>query len=129
MIPDGSSYGRNALALLPVDAYTGKSDFETHRGFVHAVSVPPGKYYFSPWLANGMLITTAAPRFDIEVAAGEIVYVGEYFLPVRCAAGSYARINNQWARDSAIIATQNANIDLSRATTRLMVHTGAIGRN
>lgn len=128
MMPAGSSYGRNVVALLPVDGYTIKSDFEAHQGTVHALSVAPGRYYFSPWLANPYFTATASPRFDIAVEAGEIVYVGEYYLPGRCSAGSYADINDKWERDRAIIAAQNPNIDLSRATTRLMVLTGnAIG--
>lgn len=128
LIPNGSGYGRNALALLPVDPYTVRSDFETHRGTVHAVSLAPGRYYFTPWLANGYFTTESAPRFDFTIQAGEILYVGEYYLPRRCAAGSYAEINDRWERDRAVIAAQNPNIDLSRATTRLMVHTGLVGR-
>ncbi|MDO8356451.1 MAG: hypothetical protein Q7U76_08695 [Nitrospirota bacterium] len=47
LLPEGSS-GLFETALLSVDAYTMKSDFDDHHGNLYVVMVDPGNYYLSP---------------------------------------------------------------------------------
>lgn len=121
--PQGESYTTNAAAQ-PVDAYVMKSDLENGFGFINAFALHAGNYYFSPWLANPYFVATRSPRYDFTVAAGEVVYLGQYHQPGRCAIGDGV-ISDQWERDRAMIAARNSNIDLSHVNTRLLRYSGA----
>ncbi len=109
--------------LIPVDVYAIKSDFSDSYGFVSALAVPAGNYYFSPWLANSYFIAKRAPRFDFSVAPGEVVYLGEYHQPGRCVTGEGV-VTNKWERDREKIAIKNPDIDLSNVSVRILRYSG-----
>jgi hypothetical protein len=128
VFPDGARYkgGFNSgeVATLVVDNGYLQSDFADQFGFVHALRLPAGRYYASPWVANHMITTSSAPRFDFTVDAGRTVYLGQYLLPGSCSPGSEVEIVDRWDRDRAIYAARNPAIDLSDVVVRPLVLTG-----
>jgi hypothetical protein len=124
MLPSDKGYYSGEIALPAVDAYPTPSDFTDHFGFVHTIRVPAGSYYFAPWLANPYATPVQVPRYDFSVAAGETVYLGEYYQSVSCSLSTRAEIRDNWERDRAVIARINPSIDLSKANTRLLTYSG-----
>jgi len=124
LLPEGKPYHFAETALPSVDAYVLKSDFADHQGNLHLIPVPAGQYYFAPWTANPYLVPTKVPKASFSVAAGEIVYLGEYFMPVACSTTTLGRISDQKQRDLALLKSKNPNVDTTHVVTRLMVFNG-----
>lgn len=124
LLPANEPYTATEIAMPSVDAYVLKSDFPDHHGNLHAMLVPAGRYYFAPWLANGFYKATKIPKIEFTAEAGEIVYVGEYFMPVACATSTLGRISDQMERDVALLKSRNPHIDTSRLTKRIMRFSG-----
>lgn len=129
MIPDGQDFHSSGLvALLSVDGYAVKSDFDDHHGSLHAVVVPAGKYYFAPWVANPYIKQITAKRADISLAAGEVVYLGEYFMPVSCGMNTLSVFRDQRERDLQLLAKRNPELSKENIVVRIPAFTGyAIG--
>ncbi|RZZ86361.1 hypothetical protein [Pseudoxanthomonas winnipegensis] len=126
--PAQSPYYVTGIALLPVDSYALKSDFPDHQGNVHALALPAGKYYLAPWVANPMLKAVKIPKAEFSVNAGEVVYLGEYFMPVACSWSTQSKFFNRFNRDIDLITAKNPSIDRSKVVVRIGGFTGlAIG--
>src|ERR1051326_470580 len=74
---DGSSH---EIRVFSVDNAYVKSDFTDRYGVLNAIALPPGRYSFTPWPPHPASIAVPRPRFEFVVAAGEILYLGEYRL-------------------------------------------------
>lgn len=118
----GARY-HDVKAQIPVDVYALKSDQVGTFGFINAFVLPAGSYYLSPWLSNPRFVAKRSPRYDFDVAAGEITYLGQYHQPGRCVVGE-GQITDQWHRDREMIAERNPYIDVARTKTRLLRYSG-----
>lgn len=109
------------LRILSVDGYVMKSDFATHQGNVHAVALEEGEYILEQYAANPYTMPVVPPRFAFTVTAGQVVYIGEYFMTRACDKGTHAVIRDQGARDLAIAASRNPGLARLPVVTRLAV--------
>jgi hypothetical protein len=115
---DGSSH---EIRLFSVDNGYVKSDFTDRYGLLHAIALPPGRYYLTPWLAHPAYIATYSPRFEFVIAAGEITYLGEYRLtrytsamtPEGLGLETGGDFEDQSARDLPLFAARNPRLDVS----------------
>jgi len=108
----------NIVVGLPIDNSFLESHFEDHMGFVHAVSLPEGKYQVRLEVLNIYLPTShpdVLPKF--EVKAGEMVYLGELYLTHNI---KHYEIRNEQARDIAMIRKMNPDLDTAAVETRLI---------
>ena len=112
--PAGTPYNKGGVAAFYVDAYTIKSDFADHQGNLQTVSIPAGSYYLSPWAVNPYLSAVKVPKAEFSVSAGEVVYLGEYYMPVACSLNTVASFRDQQERDVALLIKQNP--EFARAT-------------
>lgn len=128
VLPDTATYNSKWLELLPVDGYAIKSDFSDHHGFLHAVSLPPGKYYLAPWIANNYVSAVSVPKAEFSVAAGEVVYLGEYYMPVSCVLNPRSVFRDQQERDLALLARMNPALAKAKIVPRIPTFSGyAVG--
>jgi hypothetical protein len=122
-------YNGREYALLGVDAYPIKSDFNDHHGFLHAIALPAGRYYISPWLAHPQYIPERVPKFEFSVTAGEMTYLGEYFLEYSCSSGVLGGFRDQSSRDLPLLKARRPDLDINRLRVQLPVYGGlAIGK-
>ena len=124
--PSGVDYegSRGEIALLAVDAYVMKSDFADHQGNLHVLKLQPGSYYAAPWVANGMLAAKRVPKAEFTVKAGEIVYLGEYYMPLACAWETVSEFRDQESRDLALLAQKNPGLAARPVVKRIAAFTG-----
>jgi nitrous oxide reductase accessory protein NosL len=111
----------DSAPLIPVDAYTNKSEFATHHGLVNAIALPAGEYYVSPWTANPYVVATKTPSFGFKVQPGETVYVGELFMPRSCGLSTALAVRDQYDRDMKLATEKNPLVAQRAATKRLML--------
>jgi hypothetical protein len=79
IVSDDPSHGVfRFVKAMNVDNYLVRSDFTDHPGNLHAVSLKPGRYHISPHFL--MASQRELPYYNFTVAAGEVVYMGEYWL-------------------------------------------------
>ena len=119
VMADGQRYSATSLALLPVDSYVARNDFQDHFGAVFALRLPAGRYYLTTWVANPYLTIASPPRYDFSVGAGETVYLGEWRTAATCSGGAAPVVVNEWERDRGIISQRNPAIDLSNVSQRM----------
>jgi len=105
---------------IGVDAYVHTSEFSDHHGLVNAISLPAGKYYFAPWIANPYVSSTQIPTFHFEIVAGESQYLGELFMTESCSTTGYFRIEDHFERDRKIALARNPALGERPIQTRLM---------
>jgi hypothetical protein len=105
--------------FLSVDGWTMKSDFEDHVGKAYAYVLPAGDYFITPFIANPYVHLYHLPRADFSVAAGEVVYLGEYFLPVSCSISNVSEIRDQRERDIALLSQRHPGLANANILTRL----------
>jgi hypothetical protein len=127
--PAAESYQGKDIALLNVDGYAVKSDFADHHGNLHAVKLAPGRYYVAAWIANPYVEPVRVPKAEFAVGAGEVVYLGEYFMPVSCAWNPLVEWRDQQERDMKLLAQQNSVLAGRAVTKRIAKFTGyAVGQ-
>jgi hypothetical protein len=117
-------------ALFSVDAYVFKSDFSEFHGNLHAVRLPEGSYYLAPYVANPSLRATRIPKYDFSVKAGEVTYLGHYFMSVHCnpVTGS-AQFQDEWTRDRALFRKMQTNVETSNVRKQILEPSGlAVGK-
>ena len=121
-------YTGGELALLGVDPYVLKSDFADHHGNIHALSLPAGRYYFAPWLANPYFKPIRLPRYDFLVNANEVVYLGEFFLTVQCGTSTQGAFSDKAERDLQMVKARKPSLNLDSVRKAIAVQTGlAVG--
>lgn len=109
------------VAYLPVDNYAVPSDFTTHHGYLHAVRLSPGRYYLSPHIANPYVTIKKVPRIDFTVSAGEVVYLGEFFLVQSCGSENLAELRDREERDLALLREKNPALAAAPIVKRIPV--------
>jgi hypothetical protein len=115
-----SGYSDSAVTSFGVDGYSVESDFADHQGRLNVLVLPAGKYYLAATIANPHVKPTKLTRYDFEVAAGETVYLGEYFQSVSCTLYPVAQIRDQEARDLTLLAEKNPALAKSTIVKRLL---------
>ena len=121
---DGSSH---EIRVFSVDNAYVKSDFTDRYGLLNAIALPPGRYSFTPWLAHPAYIPVHRPRFEFVVAAGEILYLGEYRLtrhttawtPYGPGLETAGVFEDQSARDLPLFSARNPRLDVSKVRVQL----------
>jgi hypothetical protein len=117
-------YNGPAIAFLPVDSYAVKSEFSDHQGYLHVLRLPPGSYYLAPYINNPALEMKEVPRADFSVSAGEVAYLGEYFLQRACGLSGSAVFRDQWERDMALLKARNPALAQAPIARRVLGFTG-----
>jgi hypothetical protein len=118
VLPETINYYGTPAASLPVDVYTVKSDFKDHHGSLHAVSLPAGNYYLAPVISNPNVRAVKLQIAKFSVAAGEVVYLGEYFMPVACVFNPRVEFRDQQKRDLELLALKNPQLAKSKIVVR-----------
>jgi hypothetical protein len=126
LLPEGASVRDKPIASASVDAYIVKSDFADHQGNLHAIPVPAGNYYFTPWTDNPLVRSVLQPKASFSVAAGETVYLGEYYMPQACTLSALYEVHDQATRDLPLLESKAPRLDSANITKRLMVLSGGV---
>jgi hypothetical protein len=103
-VEPGSSDG---VGNISVDDYIYKSDFPDHQGNVSVVTLRAGRYVVFPTAMNPFLRPVKTPQAEFAVDAGEIVYIGEFYMPVACSSEYLTTFNDRSDRDLALVRTRN----------------------
>ena len=128
VLPATSKYNNAPIALLGVDSYALKSDFADHQGNVHTLALPAGDYYLAAWIANPYVTALRVPKADFSIRAGEVVYMGEYFMDVACAWNTVSNYRDQRERDLLILRIKNPELGNTTIITRIPRFSGyAVG--
>jgi hypothetical protein len=122
----GSPYGKNGLYGVNVDAYVIKSDFPDHQGSLSAFELKPGNYQLYPSILNPYVVPVKIPKAEFSVKAGEVVYIGEFFMPEACSFSNVTQLNDEQARDVAILRERNPQLAAKPLTKRIAVFTGYV---
>ncbi|HTO52334.1 MAG TPA: hypothetical protein VMR50_03025 [Myxococcota bacterium] len=117
---------RSIVAVANVSASEIATDFPSHPGNLHALALAPGSYYLASEDASDQSWRQVIPKLPFDVAAGEIVYLGEYFAADPCSNRSPV-IRDQSARDFALLHERNPEIPVDRIRKRLVRVKGYVG--
>lgn len=115
----GQRYKAETKLMLPIDSYVLKSDFKTHQGVVNVVPMAPGDYQFYVKSQNPSLRDIRSPRAYFTVKPGEVLYLGELFLPENCAWSMTPEFRDQQARDMAFVLGRNPKLAAFPLSVRL----------
>lgn len=126
LLPEGASDRDKEIARTSVDAWAVKSDFDDHQGNLHVIAIPAGSYYFAPSVASTVIRTVLQPKAVFSVAAGETVYLGEYYMLEACTLSALYDVRDQMPRDMALLKSKDPRFDTSKVTKRLMVLSGGL---
>jgi hypothetical protein len=107
-----------------VDAKPIRSDYTDHHGFLHAIALPAGHYYLSPWLAHPDMLPERIPKFEFSVSAGEVTYLGEFFLDYSCSSAIYGGFHDQSSRDLPMLKARRPDLDTSQIRVQLPTYGG-----
>ena len=109
--PSGSPYLKKVAAGFQIDGSLYKGDFHDHQGFLNAAKLAPGKYDAYVYVLHPGLEPTQLPKFEFSIAAGETLYLGEFYLTVACQFSmSVGGFRDQQERDLALLRTQNPQL-------------------
>jgi hypothetical protein len=98
---------RTIVETFNVDGAVLKSDFPDHQGNLSAVKIKAGNYYIAPHIANPNTKAVRTPIAEFSVAAGEVVYLGEFYVPVACGLSNQHVVRDQESRDLALLKQKN----------------------
>jgi hypothetical protein len=126
LAPAGSRYGKDGIVGINVDAYVLKSDFPDHQGNLSAFSVEAGNYQLYPSVLNPYVTPEKVPKAEFSVAAGEVLYIGEFYMPVACSFANITQFRDQEARDLALLKTRNPVLAESQIVKRIAVINGHV---
>ncbi len=124
--PVGSKKGQNVIAGAPVDVYAIESDFSDHHGFLHAIALPAGHYQAYPEIANPYVKARRVDKAEFSVNPGEVVYIGEYFMPVACTFNTVSEFRDRQSRDLSLLRTKNPKLAEFPVSKRLATFTGCL---
>lgn len=126
LAPAGARYGKDGIVGINVDAYVLKSDFPGHQGSLSAFSVQPGNYQLYPSVLNPYATPEKVPKAEFSVAAGEVLYIGEFYMPVACSFGNITEFRDQESRDMALLKTRNPSLAARQIVKRIAVMNGNV---
>lgn len=126
LLPQGASEQGKGIARADIDASVLKSDFADHQGNLQVIAVPAGNYYFAPWIDSNVVRTVTQPKATFSVAAGETVYLGEYYMLQACTLSALYEVHDQMERDMALLKSKDPRFDTSKVTKRLMDLAGGV---
>jgi hypothetical protein len=127
LAPAGNPYGKGGIHAINVDNYTVKSDFPTHQGNLSVFVLKAGSYQLYPSMLNPYFQPTQVPKAEFSVGAGEVVYLGEYFMAVACEfRQTVSTFRDQEARDIALLRQKNPRFGDRPVTKRLASFTGYV---
>jgi hypothetical protein len=126
LAPAGSPHGKNGILGINVDAYAVKSDFSDHQGSLSAFVVKPGSYQLYPSTLNPYISPMKVPRAEFSVAAGEVLYIGEFFMPVACSTKGLTQFRDQETRDLSLLKERNPQLSTKPIVKRIAVFSGYV---
>jgi len=124
VMSEDSAYRNHDVTDFGVDGYSVKSDFPDHQGRLNVLVLPAGKYYLAATIANPNVKPVTLARYDFMVAAGEAVYLGEYFQSPSCTLHPVPVIRDQEARDMALLSKKNPTLAKLTIFKRLLRTSG-----
>lgn len=124
ILPEGMPFSGTEKAALSVDSPFLKSDFVGYHGKLHAVSLAPGNYYLAPALVQPNIVPLKVPQAEFSVAAGEVVYLGQYYMSSHCGLKGAGRFIDQREKDMEFLATKNPELAKQKIVTRVLVFSG-----
>jgi hypothetical protein len=136
IFPVGAPYPKGYVLVATISNTFMKSDFTDHPGSILAVALDPGDYYVAPIVFNGQ--ATQVARYDFSVSAGEVVYLGEYWMLKGCepptstdgsgkiALHAIATFRDQEQRDFALLAEKNPQLSKANITKQILVESGTV---
>jgi hypothetical protein len=110
-----------------------ESDFKNHLGFVSAIQLPVGNYYFvslhDPIQRIIPISKNDREAFGFEVRDGEVAYIGELYLDNNygCAGGFRFEVRDHYERDIQFTSKQNPLLLKNTPVKRLMNPLGPVG--
>ena len=96
-----------------------KSDFADHQGSINAIYLPAGNYRMIPKALNPMASPIKVPEATFSLAAGEAIYLGEYYMPVSCSLSNRVIFRDKRERDLALAIGKNPNLSAMNFVTRI----------
>jgi hypothetical protein len=124
--PAGSGYRRHVLFKINVDNFFVKSDYPDHQGSLSVFALKAGEYQLYPTVLRPFLTPKQVPKAEFTVVAGEVVYVGEYFMTVSCRWSDYQELRDEEPRDMALIEAKNPKLAAMPKAKRMAKFTGLI---
>jgi uncharacterized protein YceK len=124
VLKDEHKYFDREIGLLSVDAYPLKSDFSNFHGNVHALALPAGRYYLAPWLANPYTTPKRITRYDFDVKAGEVTYLGNYYMSVQCSLSTTGAFTDYLERDLAVVLSKKPSLNTASVRKQILKPTG-----
>src|SRR5262249_32647953 len=95
-------------------------------GNLYVIPLSAGTYYFMPWTNDPLVRPILQPQATFSVAAGETVYIGEYYMSASCQLTTLYEVRDQTTRDMALLKSKDPRFDASKVTTRMMVISGGV---
>jgi hypothetical protein len=126
LLPAAAPYSGPMIASLPVDSYVIKSEYTDHHGYLHVLRLKPGSYYLAPFINNPRVKVSYASRADFSVKAGEVVYLGEYFLEQACGLSTGGQYRDQADRDLELLKSKNPALSRANIQKRILRTTGKV---
>jgi uncharacterized protein YceK len=124
VLKEDQKYFAREIALLSVDAYPLKSDFPDFHGNVHALALPVGRYYLAPWLANPYATAKRITRYDFDVKAGEVTYLGNFYMSAQCSLSTAGAFTDSMERDLAVVFSKKPSLNTSSVRKQILKPTG-----
>lgn len=136
----GASYAQDQrAATFTLNNHYLKSDFADHPGNLNAVALPPGDYQIAPFApgiagVNGGFTYTIRGtlgeirRYDLHLAAGDVVYLGEYWMVGACDGVGRGSFRDQEQRDLQLLAEKNPHLAQARIVKNILEPAGYVDR-
>jgi hypothetical protein len=120
--PQAQPYGHAGfVASLDVDRAAVRSDFDDHKGFVHAVKLPPGNYYLAERVADPSLKPVKIMGASIQLQSGEALYLGEFYLDQGCAFKTHYLVRDREDRDLPLLLEKNPDLRQEKVRKQMMI--------
>jgi hypothetical protein len=126
LTPAGLPYAKGGIVGINVDAYVIKSDFADHQGTLSVFELKPGNYQLYPSIMNPYVTPSKIPKAEFSIAAGEVLYIGEFFMPISCNWGNATEFRDQEVRDMKLLLERNPQFAEKPTTKRIAKFTGYI---
>ncbi len=103
----GVPYTGPTVAYMPADTSIVKSDFSDHHGFLHVIKLDPGMYYLTTGLMRPYFKGLKVPKYNFLINAGDVLYLGEYYMTSSCSMSTVAQLRDQEQRDITLLKQRN----------------------
>ena len=112
------------ITSFNVDGSVVQSDFPTHQGSLSVLQLKPGTYALVPGTASPNVKPVKVPKAEFSIAAGEYLYLGEFWMTQSCALNTRMQFRDQEARDMALLKEKNPAFANVKITKRIARFTG-----